>query len=276
MSELAANHLVLPRKLVLPLEFYLNLPFLRGELDGRPALLLMDSGAPGITLNAAHLPEDKLQEGGELMGASGKVQSFRTELDELRFGEWRMGPMVVMALDETRLEEAFGVRYDGLIGFRELIHFDWMVDYEAQELHLWSSFRKKDHPVVQAIRVRYLNHLPVVDVTIGGNEYQMLLDTGASGIVFDQNHKDALGSVVEGIEEDELQGAGGKKTAVSGGNLTSFEIGEFKVEDSDIKFTDISPLQKRLGAFDGIFGYSFLSKANVVVSWEQRHLYILE
>jgi hypothetical protein len=275
MSDLAANRLVLPRKLVLPLEFHLNLPFLRGELDGRPAMLLLDSGAPGITLNAAHLPEEKLQKGGELMGASGTVPSFRAELQELKLGEWRMGPMSVLALNETQLEEAFGVRYDGLIGFRELIYFDWMVDYDAAEFHLWSNFKKNDYEVAHAVRVRYLNHLPVINMTMAGKEYQMLLDTGASGIVFDQEKKDELAAVLEEVQEDELQGAGGKKLIVSGGRLTSFEVSGFVVEDSEIKFTDISALQNRLGSFDGIIGYSLLSKARVVVSWEQRHIYIL-
>lgn len=184
--------------------------------------------------------------------------------------------MEVKALDETALEEAFKQDYHGLIGFRQLINYSWMVDYTAKKLHLWSSFRKKEHPIAGQIKVRYLNHLPLVKAMIGDHEFNFLLDTGCSGLVIDNNRRDDLDEMVEWGEDDNLQGAGGLKVAVSSGTLKSYTVAEREFRDTSIKLTTFSSLQDRIGHFDGIIGYPMLSKARTVVSWQQKRLFFLE
>ncbi|MEM0997266.1 MAG: retropepsin-like aspartic protease [Bacteroidota bacterium] len=276
MNSPFAMQLNLPVRLVLPVDFHFNLPFLLGRLNGRPCRLLLDSGAPSITLNALHLPEERLRESGELMGASGAIKSFLISVDELRFEDWTMGPMEVRAINDEQLEAKLGFRYDGLIGFRQLIHYDWMVDYQRGELHLWATFPKADYPVQEEVRIRYMNHLPVIEVEIAGEKYQLLIDTGSGGMLFDQEKAERIAAVVELGEDDELRGAGGRKLTVSGGQLKEFTLKGIRIADSSISFADISPLVQRLGPFDGIIGYSLLSQVRTVVSWENRHLYLLE
>jgi hypothetical protein len=103
-----------------------------------------------------------------------------------------------------------------------------------------------------------------------------LLDTGASGLVFDKDKRALLDHVVVAGETDDLQGAGGKKVPVTGGQLDKFQVGTKVFEGAEIKFADLSALQKRLGPFDGIIGYPMLGKARIVVSWEQKRLFFLE
>lgn len=80
MSDTFTANLTLPSHLVYPLEFHEDVPFLRGQLDGKPCLMLLDSGAPNINLNSARIPESKLTEDGELMGAAGKISPTSPEL----------------------------------------------------------------------------------------------------------------------------------------------------------------------------------------------------
>ena len=210
------------------------------------------------------------------MGAAGKTKSFRTRIEKLQFGDWIMGPVEVLALDETALEAGFKQNYHGLIGFRQLVNYDWMVDYTAKELHLWANFHKEKHQVACDLRVRYLNHLPLLNVMIGDHEFHFLLDTGCSGLVLHDARREILDEVVEWGEDDEMQGAGGLKMTVSGGNLSSFTVAGQEFRDTPITISDFSPLQNRIGPFDGIIGAPMLSKVRTVVSWEQKRLFFLE
>lgn len=276
MSERFISSHSLPSRLALPLEFHENIPFLRGTLDGEQCLMLLDSGAPDITLNSTQIPESKLSAAGDLMGAAGKMKSFRTRIEELKFGDWAIGPMEVLALDEDILGAAFKQKYHGLIGFRQLINYDWMVDYKSNELHLWANFHKEEHAISETLRVRYLNHLPVLNAMIGEHEFHFLLDTGCSGLVLNDARREILDEVIEWGEDDEMQGAGGLKVDVKSGMLSSYTLADREFRDTPVKVSDFSSLKDRIGHFDGIIGYPLLSRVRVVVSWFQRALYFLE
>jgi predicted aspartyl protease len=276
MDKAFTSSISLPSRLTLPLEFHEDIPFLRGTLDGESCLMLLDSGAPNITLNSASIPKSKLSPAGELMGAAGKLKSFHTRIEELRFGDWKMGPIEVLALDEEILGTAFKQSFHGLIGFRQLIHYDWMVDYKTKELHLWANFHKKEHAVTETLRIRYLNHLPLLQAMVGEHEFHFLLDTGCAGLVMHDARREILDEVVEWGEDDEVQGAGGLKVTASTGVLNSYSVGGIEFRDTTVKVSNLAHLQNRIGPFDGIIGYPLLSQKRTVVSWEQRRLFFLE
>lgn len=276
MEGLANTLLEIPGYLDLPLHFYHKVPVLPADLDGRSCFLLFDSGAPHLFLNSLFFAPEDLFAGSDVMGASGKVQSQSVRVNSLSMGAWQMGPFEAMAYAAPHWGDFEEGPIAGLLGFRELVHFSWMVDYDASRLHLWRNFKPQDHDLRGEIRIQYQNHAPVFPVEIGGRAFRFLLDTGCSDMVFDKEKQEQIMEAVRDVGKEEMVGAGGLKVEVEHGILDQMRLGELALEDVAVAFSDLSNLQLRLGDFDGILGHPLLSEVRTVVCWERKRLYFLK
>lgn len=266
----------LPTTFTYPVEFYDNLPFLRGELDGEPGLFLFDSGAQDITLNTKYLDLDKLAEGSKVHGFTGKVRTFYKPIAELAFGEWRFQNREAIASDLSHTEEEFGTQMHGLIGFRQLIHFDWMIDYKKGILHLWERFDRSGVKLAGKVSCRYRRHLPMIEIHVNGHPFNMLLDTGASMFLLDIDHKDLVIDQVTDLVEEEMASASPVKIPVETGKLAGFEIAGLAFGESEIKLSDLGMIKKHFKGVDGIVGYPILSQYRTVINWSNSTLLFLE
>lgn len=269
--------MTLPEKFVYPLEFYGNTPFLRGALDGVEGLFLFDSGGQSFALNSRRLSSDMvMRDAGGVMGVTGKAQSYFVKMQELAFGDWRISNLEVMAMDFSHIEEDYEVEFLGVLSFRELMYFDWMVDYKAAQLHLWERFPKNDFLAVEKVRSIYHNHLPGIQVRIGGETYTLFVDTGADILCFDKYKQDKIASLVRDHGSRELQSSSPDTLEVERGILEGFSVGKIDFGPAEMTFIDLKHMQERFGDFDGIIGFHLLSKYRTVVSWNSRGLIFLE
>ena len=268
----------LPNRVILPLEFHKETPFLAVEINGESCQMVLDTGAPDVYLNHDRIPSSvqisDITASGS--GASGSFTVHQATLDTLQLGPIAYGPIECHSADYTHLEKGYGAELAGLIGFKQLIYYTWMVDWPRKELHLYADFRPEEHQIDQVISSPYANHLPCFPCQIGDRTYQLLLDTGASTILLDQNLKEEIASFLADLESTDFQGAGSTVIQVDQGKLTKFTVGNRSFADSKITFSDLSGLQKKIGHFDGIIGADLLSKARVAVSWEKGSMYFLK
>lgn len=266
----------IPDHVQLSIELHHNCPFLKTELNGNEALFFLDSGAPSIFLNRAGVQESDLFGERQMLGSSGAFTGNFTRLRELTFGGCRFAGQIVPTIPMDHLEEGFGVSIQGIIGFRQLIHSDWMVDYGARELQLWNMANPDDFQIAERFKVQYRNHLPGLNITIGGKKYFMLVDTGASVILFDENKLAEIQHLVSDQKDLETSGAGSNTVNVQEGVLSGFQVGETEFGPAEIHLASIEALQTRLGKFDGIIGAALFSKQKTLISWMKRELWFLE
>lgn len=266
----------LPDFLQLPIEIHKQIPFTKGMLNGKECTFLIDTGSPHVLLNSAHVSPETLNEGKELQGAAGKIKSFRSQIGELSFGPWKMGPMEILAVDESHLESYCEVSFEGSLGFRELIHYTYWLDYGKQELNLSLSFRPEEHEILAQSPISFRNHLVILSLSTQGQTFSFALDTGCSGIVVDMDQKETFLGFLEELETDVLIGAGGKSHEVEKGILPEFQVAGQTFTRAELGFADLAPLKQRIGYFDGIVGYPLLSQIKTAISWERKMLYFLK
>ena len=276
MSQSPSMHLALPATLEWPLHFHYKIPVFPVELNGRACFMQLDSGAPHLFLNSNFFSASELTSGSAVMGVAGKVQSQRARVERLAIGDWTMGPFEAMALPEAHLNDFEGGPIAGTIGFRELLHFSWLVDYDAARLHLWRDFEPSAHAVRGQVRCQYRNHLPLVLAEIGGETFQLLLDTGCSDLVFDRAKQERVAGAVGMEGQEELVGAGGQTVAAEQGVLEGMSIGGIGLGEVKTVFSDLAGLQSRIGDFDGVIGHPLLAQVRTVVCWERKRLYFLD
>lgn len=266
----------MPQRAVYPLEFYDDVPFIVGQLKGEEKRFILDSGAQDLVLNTRYLPKKDLPEGDGVFGATGVVKTFYTRLGELHFGDWKFGDREVIANDMEHLEKEYGVEIHGIVGFRQLIHFDWMVDYDKAELHLWDRFPKNEHEILGKTRIVFHDHLPMLDVQVGEHTCKMLLDTGAAMFAYAESQKHKVEANVDLEGTKQMASAAPDEATVIKGTLKSFKIKELDFGPSEINYMDLEHLRKRLGDFDGIVGYPILSQYRTVVSWNNHGMLFME
>ncbi len=268
--------LSLPTSLTLPVEFFDNTPYIEGLMNGRKCRFLFDSGGQSLALNANRFDPAGLEDSGGVMGVTGKVQTHNAVLEDLSFGDWQIKGREVMVLDMKHLEEEVGTEIDGIIGFKEMINFDWMVDYGKGELHLWERFPRDEYKLLERTRIHFRHHLPIVELKIAGEPLQFIVDTGCSINCIDRNLMEKIGGAVTGLEEEKLASASPNEIDVLSGTLEGFQVGKLEFGPSEAKYMDLSQMQQRFGHFDGITGYPLLKQYKTVQSWSFSSLFFLE
>lgn len=271
------NHtqITLPRRFTLDAEFHDDTPFVWGLLNGKRCLFLFDSGAQDFSLNSRYLDQEIVSPGGGVQGVTGAVSSVYTRVDEIAFGDWKITNLELMASDFSHIEEEWGVVLHGIIGFRHLIHYDWMVDYKGGTISFYERMIKSEFNIAGKAKTNYKYHLPVVDIEIGGNGYRFLVDTGAAVVVFDQDKKDQVIDEVSGLHARKMSSASPEEADIERGTLSNFKVGELEFGSHTIDFMDLTGMKARFGDFDGIIGYPLLSKYRTIVSWTFRGLLFL-
>lgn len=272
MSETA--RITLPRQFTLKTELHDDIPFLWGEIDGSTGLFIYDSGGQDLILNARYLDLEKTEAGLGATGATGHVSSVHTHLDSVRFGEWAIENLEVMAIDLQHLEEEFKLEIRGILGFRHMIHYDWMLDYANGLITFWDRVRKEDLDILHRHRVQYMHHLPSLILEIGGNSLRFLVDTGCAEVLIDRKWREELDAEVMDMVADQMMSASTTKADIESGMIRGFRLGELEFGPNKVKFSDLSHMF-HIGAFDGIIGYPLLSKYRVVQSWSVSNFYFL-
>jgi hypothetical protein len=269
------SKITLPDRFELEAEFHDHIPFVWGVLNGERRRFLFDSGGQDVLLNSRYLEPEKTSQGGGVIGASGFAPSMYCQGNTLSFGEWKLEDFELMAIDSQHLEEEMKVEIHGIVGFRHMIHYDWMVDYAGGRISFWNRMIKSEFNILEKVLVQYRHHLAMLGIQVGGQTYQFLVDTGASMVLFDQRHEAAVAPLVTGLVEESMASASATKVQVRSGTLPEFQCGNMQFEGPHtIKFMDLSHM-RATGTFDGIIGYPLLSKYRVVQCWSASSLFFL-
>jgi hypothetical protein len=249
-------------------------PFVWVLLNAERRLFLFDSGAQDTILNSRLLDADQTTEGGGIIGATGNAMSHYTQVPSLQIGDWHILNSELMAIDMAHLEAELKTEIAGLIGFRHLIHFDWMVDYGKKKLHFWSRMNRNDHKIIAKALAHYAHHLPMIDLEIEGHAFRFLVDTGCSVLLLDRRHRALLLPAISGLFEEPMASASPTQVIVETGQLCGFKAADLQFGACKIQITDLSHMQS-IGDFDGVIGYPLLSKYPVIQSWTFHTLYFV-
>lgn len=110
----------------------------------------------------------------------------------------------------------------------------------------------------------------------GINRY-WAIDTGASKTVFDKNLEDYYNISEEKTEEIHSAGIGEKPLITSIGNMNSFSLGRFKVENLKVALIDLSHINQlyyRATNIEicGLIGGDFLVKHKAIIDYKKKIL----
>jgi len=256
-----------------PWPFSLDLEhvFLEGSVEGRPATILLDSGAGATVLDSTMAAALGLETSGSLpaRGIGGS-----REFAFARVGEYRAAGAVVrdqqlavMAVSED-FHPATGHRIDLILGYDFLSRFVAQIDYGSRTISLFDpdGFDEASFGGAALDAGRAMGLLSVEAVLEDSIPVRLLLDTGAGGGIhltrsFFEDHPDFLAG--RPTFRSAATGVGGEEP-ITGFRISTVTLGDWEVPGgicSSFAGGDV------FDAYDGILGAGVLARFVVVLDY---------
>ncbi len=279
-----------------PVRIENNQLLVEGALNGQPARIMLDTGAPRTQLNRAtatrlnaarrDLKRDRK------VGAGGESTVEIALLDEFRVVDFKRAPWRMVVAGDRDLDA------DVLLGEDFLSLVDVEFDLEDNAVRLFQpencdgkslAYWASDGQSVGNVPIDPIvtSHPQIVlDVVINGKRISALLDSGAAASMLDKPAASRLGATPEtpGVTVvGQSSGAGGKVLPVWRAPFQSFTIGTEAAKDVSISFSDLfrdanyaslgSRIPTKIEGSEMLLGVDFLRTHRVLVSHSQKRMY---
>jgi hypothetical protein len=209
-----------------------------GRIAGHPVELIIDSGAEGSVLNAAHLGDLALAGKGVFAVGAGGGDTVASYVEHVTFElpGVTLRDQSVAAIDFGQLEDLTDHRIDGILGYDFLSRFVVELDYPRQRIRLHDPARYR-HGDAGAIPITLEGSTPWIDASISVPGRPPItghftVDTGCACHVAmttpftDTNH---LLDAVHTAKLGDYAGAGGMTETVSG-EIPALHIGGVTID----------------------------------------------
>jgi hypothetical protein len=248
----------------------------RDRLNDTAQRFIFDTGAPCLVLNG--IPGEAASSEG--IGSGGAVEVEYLQAANFAWPLAERTHPVTIRVDLHHLEELAGVAISGLIGFDLFKDREVYLNYDQQRLLFLPSGENELHrnqKPVYSLPFELADHLPVIVVTVGGQQLRLALDTGAAASLLRRERVDGLPArQVTWREERELQGLDRNVEVVR-----AFSLDRLDWQAGPV-LTDMQFLESDLSAFDhpdypridGILGYDFFRRFKLSIDYPARKIYI--
>ncbi|MDZ5646529.1 retropepsin-like aspartic protease [Nitrospirillum sp. BR 11828] len=290
----AASSCKLAQVASIPLEMDGNMPLARVTINGKPAHMLVDTGAWMSVLtrsSMAYLGLKAVDAQGELIGIDGTSRLLQTTMDSLELGNWRGRDVRVYVGGYG----AFGGDTVGALGMDLLERYDMEFDLAHNVLNLFKpekcdndvlAYWSNSYNVTDMDNVRGNRSRIRVPVVVNGQTVHAMLDSGASITLLDEGVARRVGVDIaagDGEKSRDLQGANGRRVESHIGTFDSFTIGDETIRHAKLRVSDLytrvgetyvgSRLSTSYGDTDLYLGADFLRSHRVYIASSQRKVY---
>jgi clan AA aspartic protease (TIGR02281 family) len=261
----------------IPMMVRLGHIFISVEINGKPAVFVLDSGA-GVDIlstdSAKRLGITAIPSNDYIimLGAGGDAQAWPARLETLKVGDVLLKGSSVVLADLPRVLKA-----DGVLGYEFLQQFVTTIDYQAQTVTLRDAPASPAEGTVLPMTV--MGKLPVIDADLDGVRGRFMIDTGDSGSLevnspfVKRNH--LRNKYTPHLDMVTGVGIGGEDRS-SVVRIPSLKVGALTIK----KAIGNLSLQKE-GGFSrsdiaGAFGYDVLSRFRITLDYKNKKVILAD
>jgi clan AA aspartic protease (TIGR02281 family) len=250
-----------------------------GSINGRPATMLVDTGAFDTALTSTGIERHQLpltETGRTARGIGGETKVYLAQVDELSTGAAKSGRAFLPVLTEFGAAPGF----EAIIGAPFLLQTDMEISLATKEMrffratHCGERFLAYWDPAAMEIpfeQSSYRNPNPRFTVLVNGQKMKAMIDTGAATTVIGLRAARRAGLKLDtpGVtRQGETVGIGSARVAKWNASFDTFQIGEETVKNAEIGVLDWD------GNVDILLGDDFLRAHRVLFAMSQRKLYV--
>nr|WP_317048419.1 aspartyl protease family protein [Chitinophaga flava] len=269
-------------------QYYGGVVVISGLLDNLPDTLqfILDTGSAGISLDTATCirlgiqltPTDKVVKG---LGAA-KIVSFAMNRT-LRLPGLTIDSLDFHVNDYELISQVYGIQVDGIIGYSFLSRYIVTVDYDTEEIIVYSKGRYNYPKGGQLLRPS-LTQIPLITAPMRSNKRTVnnryYFDTGAGMclLISTQFVKDsALLSnhrKSRKIIQTEAQGLGGKMQ-MSLTTIPEFRVGSYSFRNVPTYIFDDKTNVTAYPFLGGMIGNDLLRRFNITLNYAKKEIYLM-
>lgn len=247
----------------IPFKLVVGIMLIDAKVNGKAGHLVFDTGAVQTTLNTRYFN-----------GEDGDIKAYTYDATEhenmntntvqminsvIEFSSYKIENNTV-AIDMSYVENPLkeidkDVVFLGSLGFDFIKDHKVTIDYENKVIILDEDFEKKGVQIPLEMGI-----VPMMDVTINGNDYKFVFDTGASYCVFNTDFNDIFD-----IQPDEK---GLFKAPL-------IKCGSVGILEATSQVADLSAIKDNFGA-SGIIGYPLLKDYISNINFENKMLTLVK
>lgn len=259
---------------------YLHGAGIKARIDGRQhALLLLDTGASGITLGSdlaartgiVALSDRELHG----IGGNGNTQGHVARIARMRIGNLEFRNCVVQISKEKKI-----LAQDGIIGADVFRKYLITIDFAGRKMSLSEHEKPKTNLEFKGdadtlIHAYEFAHFLLVQAKAGqGASGLFVLDSGANANTISNELSSKVGGMVSSPRF--IQGSTGIVNSALATDSATLEIGNTNVDQQTVAAIDLSSLSKHLGTeIAGQIGFSALKKLCLKIDYQTGTVYLM-
>ena len=246
-----------------------GLTIVRAGVEGEWGNFILDTGAPGLVLNAAPSDRANRRAVGLFGACAGDTQLVR------RFA-WQgtvYENVAALRIDLSGIEKRIGIPLKGLFGYDQLRKHVLQLDLSNERLLLNPD---KARLRGKAMRLNDRARLPIVRVKINGRTYRFGIDSGASvNVLSERLHRRLSAEDCRLLGSRNVCGVGQQRTLLPVVALEGLQIGGIPEPATTLCVTDLQAFERDHGLrLDGILGRPFLERHVVTIDYPARRVWV--
>lgn len=265
-SPVATAATTWPLLIQVPFALVNNLSVVQATVNGRTGNFVLDTGAEATLLNQRYFAgvPTAAPAGAGATGAFKHTSSFR--INRLAWQDLTVQDVDLTTMDLNHLGAAPLL---GLLGADLLAHYAVTVDYATRTVVLRASGGPSPLPPRLTLPFARRGHLPVIQVTIARQSYDLAIDSGASVNMLSENLWTELEGDLTTPFTTSLGGAATRVQTVKGGTVKRALLAhQLPLVNMVTVFTTVGPLaNSQPTPIDGILGYEFLRQYQVTINY---------
>lgn len=244
--------------------------YVKAAVEGQTGDFILDTGAPGLVVN--EIPQVTTT-GYQAQSCSQEVVIGVKPVKTFSWANRTLRNLEAITLDLSHLDKLHNAEVVGMIGYELLKNNTLFIDYQRNELLL---LKNKMNVALAApvakIPFELYDHLPVIEVVIGGQTFRLGIDTGAATNLLDKKGASQLGDFIQGGAIEEIQGLDQGVQQVAVAHLEGVKTAGFEFSGKFL-LLDLSHLEMdKLHPLDGLLGYQFLSNYRVAIDYPNQEI----
>ena len=260
--------------LSLPFDLVSNLIWFEAEVEGEQGNFILDTGVPTLVLHQELNDESAtaigIGAGGqETLLSEGEVSSF--QLAGIEQGEQRS-----LGLDLSGLAQRSERELLGIVGFEQLHAYELLIDYAAQQFHLFPARRNELHRLADpkfSLRFDYLDHLPVLVLKQEQRTLHFAIDTGAGSNLIDPNVFED-GVIAEPLNvQTTVRGLAGGIEVQPNFVIDNLSRRNQIFSPQTFVAVDLDHISTEGIAIDGILGQPFLQQHRISIDFKRQKIH---
>lgn len=248
----------------------------QGRINGKPATLLVDTGAYEtlLTRTGAERHGLLLRHSGDIAyGVGGVSRIYNARVDEFAAGPATMGRGSLQVIGDTTAPPSF----DGLAGAPFLLQADLEFSLATKELKFFHPSNCKDSFLAywddNAVEIPFepsfsTSPNPEFTVTLNGHKLTAIIDSGSSSSTITLGAAKRAGLKLDASGVGDISGVGGERVAHWTAMFNTLQIGAETIRNAEIGVIDA-----RHPDVDILLGADFLRSHRVLFAMSQKKLY---